>query len=1068
MNQGYYTQPSVSHDQIAFISDDDLWVVSRRGGIARRLTAHRGFVSSPCFSPDGKKIAYLSSELSAEPDIYLISAEGGEPTRMTWLGVGRLSGWRNNDHLYFTSGIEGYPRREQYLYELNTVTQDFKKVNLGPASYFHDAGKFQVLARNSGDPARWKRYQGGTAGVIWTKQAGSPFRRILKDINTNISKPEVVNGKIYFISDHEGVGNVYETDAAGKKVKRLTNHTEYYCRHLRSCSDALTYQCGAEIFIYDLVTGEEKRIDADCATNATQAAVRYENWNKYFNAAVLRPDAGELAVITRGQLFSLPPFSSAVREFSREGDVRYSVPCYNHDGSKLISAFTQGEFDEVLVVHDLKSGRRSEIFKHVKWGKVWKMKCSPKSDLIALANNRNEVYILDLKKNTVKAIEKNEFERPSDFDWSPDGRYLAYSSPHDSRRRGIHVYDTKHSKLHQLFHSVCHDFSPSFDPEGKYLYFLSVREFAPNYNETHFDLGFPFATRPYVVTLNAKTRSPFDIPLDNPKAAPAKDKGKKTKEKPVFVEIDFAGIDQRILPFNFDLGGYQRIYGVKGGVLFWKSKIEPSTSHPRNGATTYPALTLYKFEDAKEIGFQSSVSFVTVNAAKSHVLLMSDSKLRLLEAHVKPTDDKQIGKKDGWVDGARVRLRINPKQEWQQMYREAWVLQKEHFWRSDMSKINWQKIYDRYNYLLKKVKTRYEFSDLMWEMQGELGTSHCYEMMGDYERKSPNLTLGRLGAFFSFDAKSKSYRIERLLRGDSWQAQADSPLANVGVSLAVGDEIVGMNAFGFEKASDLYEMLENKANINVELTVKRQGSKTTEKIVVKTNSQLSGALYRDWVEANKKFVHEASNGKLGYVHIPDMGPFGYAEFYRNFIAESDREGLVVDVRFNGGGHVSQHILKILAQKVIGFDETRYQGIQKFPMYAPGVLVAIANEYSGSDGDIFPHSFKLMKLGKLIGKRTWGGIIGINGQYRLRDGTWVTQPEYSFWFKDNEWYVENHGVDPDIEVDITPEDYSRGRDPQLLKAVQEALRDLKQNPGLKFKPSYYPDLSIPTKLAKLKR
>jgi len=295
----------------------------------------------------------------------------------------------------------------------------------------------------------------------------------------------------------------------------------------------------------------------------------------------------------------------------------------------------------------------------------------------------------------------------------------------------------------------------------------------------------------------------------------------------------------------------------------------------------------------------------------------------------------------------------------------------------------------------------------------------------------------------------------------------ESPLKTMGVSLNVGDQIFAVNGVAFKSPSDLYEALENKVANKIQLTVLRRGSKKQETVLVKPNLNQSQSGYRQWVNQNKKYVHEKSGGKLGYLHIPDMGPGGYAEFYRHFIVESNYEGLVVDVRFNGGGHVSQHLLKVLAQKVIGFDETRHQGLEKYPMYAPGVVVALANENSGSDGDIFPQAFKLMKLGKLIGKRTWGGVVGINGQYSLRDGAYITQPEYSFWFKDVEWYVENHGVDPDIEVDITPEDHAAKRDPQLDRAIQEAMAELKQNPHPKFKPTYYPDLSIPKKLGRLK-
>ncbi|MGZ3690738.1 MAG: S41 family peptidase [Pseudobdellovibrio sp.] len=1071
MNQGYYSQPTISKSHIAFISDDDLWLVSREGGVAQRLTANKGLISSPCFSPDGRWIAFLSNEIGAESDVYIMPAEGGEATRLTWLGAARITGWKDNKNLYFISNVEGYPGRETHLFELNIETHDFKKLNLGAGSYYKQGSGFQVLARFSGDPARWKRYQGGTAGVIWTQTGKGRFQRILKNIKTNISKPEVVGKNIYFITDHEGVANVYCCDLSGQNIKRLTQHLEYYCRALRSCDDALVYQCGAEIYLYDLKTSSDKKVDISCSTAAAQAVVRYENWARFYDSAAVSPHATDLALVSRGHLFLAPPFSGAVKELDFDKDIRYSNPCYNFDGSFLLAAAANGESDESLVLFDLKKGTKKTLFQQNQWGKIWELKPAPQSNIFALINNKNEVYLVDLNKNTIKAVEKNEYNRPSELDWSPDGRYLAYTAGVDSRRNGIRVYDTHKSHLQFLLNPVCNDTSPSFDPEGKYLYFLSVREFAPNYNETHFDLGFPFATRPYVVSLQPDTVSPFAAPFENPKVPDQKPKEKENKKKKpeaLKVEIDFNGIQNRVLAFNFELGGYTRITGVKGGVLYWKQKIEPSTIHPRYGAPVFPSLHIYKFDEAKENVFQANTKLFSLNESKTHVLLFSDSKLRLVETKSKPSDEKTVGKKDGYLDMGRFKLKIDPRQEWAQMYHEAWVLQKEHFWRKDMSKVDWKIIYERYKRLLPKVKTRLEFSDVMWEMQGELGTSHCYEMGGDYNRVGAGVSLGKLGGFFSFDAKNKSYTIDRIIAGDSWVTGSDSPLTAMGVNLNVGDQILAVDGFTFSKASDLYEQLENKVNLVVELTVKRKNKKETEKIGVKPNNNLKMALYREWVEHNKAYVHKASNGKLGYVHIPDMGPYGYAEFYKHFIAESDFEGLVVDVRFNGGGHVSQHLLKVLAQQVIGFDQSRYQGVFKYPMYAPGVLVALANEFSGSDGDIFPHSFKLMKLGKLIGKRTWGGIIGINGQYSLRDKTSVTQPEYSFWFKDNEWHVENHGVPPDIEVDITPEDYRDKKDPQLDRAIKEALSEIKKNPGLKFKPSYYPDLSLPKKLQKLNR
>ena len=1072
MNQGYYTQPTLSKTHIAFISDDDLWLVERAGGEARRLTAHRGFVGSPSFSPDGKWLVYLSSEGGTEWDVYLMPSLGGEVKRLTWFGVQRVSGWKDNKHVYFISSTEGFQRRETFVYELNIETLDFTRLDLGPASYYCDAGKFKILARHSADSARWKRYQGGTAGVIWSKQGSKKFQRILKNIKTNLTKPEVIKNRIYFISDHEGVGNVYSCLSDGSDQKRHTHHLEYYCRNLRSNGEHLVYQCGAEIFVFNTASGEETHVNISCKTIAVQAMSRYENWAQYFDGAVASNSGLEVSLISRGHLFQFQAFSGPVKQLEQSGDVRFVSPAYTYDSKYLIAATSTSESDEKLIQFSSENKSSKIIFSQMNWGKIWDIKCSPKSELVAVINNRNQIFVLDLKKKKVMEIEKNQFNRPDGLDWSPDGRYLAYTASFTSRTDGIRIWDSHTLKCHDLITPVNRDFSPSFDPEGKYLMFIGVREFSPNYNETHFDLGFPFATRPYLVVLNSDTPNPFETNLMNPIAVSEDDQTKLSKKKKpkeeVKVQIDFENINTRIKAFPSDLGGFESIVAIKGGALYLKRDIKPLTQHPRYGNSQMPRLMSYRFEDAKEEVFHADVNYYSKTTNKEHLLIFTKEKLRLVETKIKPNDEKNAGKKSGFVDMSRVKLKIDPLVEWKHVYREAWVLQHEHFWRKDMSKIDWKLVYTRYLKLLAKVKTRSEFSDLMWEMQGELGTSHCYEMMGDYNRVSAPVVHSRFAAGFKWNEKSKTQVVTYVFDGDSWTADMESPFSNVGVKLRIGDSILAVDGVTFETAADLYRLTENKAEIKVELLVNRKNSSKTEVLVVKPSRSNLGPMYRDWVEKNKKYVHKVSRGKLGYVHIPDMGPLGYAEFYRNYVVESDYEGVVVDVRFNGGGHVSQHLLKVLAQKVLGFDETRYQGKLKYPMYAPGVLVALCNEYSGSDGDIFPHSFKLMKLGKLIGKRTWGGVIGINGQYRLRDGTWVTQPEYSYWFKDNEWMVENYGVDPDIEVEITPEDYQNRRDPQLDVALAEALKELKRNPNPKFKPSYYPDLSLPQKLQKLNR
>jgi len=441
------------------------------------------------------------------------------------------------------------------------------------------------------------------------------------------------------------------------------------------------------------------------------------------------------------------------------------------------------------------------------------------------------------------------------------------------------------------------------------------------------------------------------------------------------------------------------------------------------------------------------------------LIYRAGTRLRVLKAGEKPKEDAGApGRKSGWLDLGRVKVSVDRGAEWEQMYREAWRLQRDHFWTEDMSGIDWQAIYQRYLPLLKRIATRAEFSDLMWEMQGELGTSHAYEFGGDYPPE-PRYDQGFLGADLRYDSETDSYRVERIVEGDVWDEAAGSPLSRAGVNVQSGDRLIAINGRKVGRALAPGELLVNQAGTEVLLTIGGAEGGAARTVAVKTLGDETSARYRDWVEANRRRVHAATDGRVGYVHIPDMMSRGYAEFHRGYLAEVAREGLIVDVRFNGGGHVSQLIIEKLARRRLGYSVQRWGQPGPYPADSViGPIVAITNEQAGSDGDIFSHVFKLLRIGPLIGKRTWGGVIGINARNQLIDGGLTTQPEYSFWFQDVGWRVENYGTDPDIEVDIKPQDHIAGHDPQLERAIAEAQRLLAEQPPV------LPDFSERPRLA----
>lgn len=1064
--RGYYSQPTIHNDSIVFVSDDDLWKVAKTGGVAKRLTANVGVASSPRFSPDGEKIAYLGND-RGHLGLYLISAEGGSPQHLVHFGINVLIGWKDNSTILFASEFEQPMRKLTEVYEFDLNDKTLRKLNFGEATQLrYGRGGAMLLGRNNSDSARWKRYKGGTAGVLWTRKSSKDkFQRILKNIKTNIASPRLIDNQIYFISDHEGSANIYRCEIDGKSVKRLTHHEDYYVRNMDTDGAQLVYQKSAEIYVYDLASKTETAVEIECPTPGVQTHPRFENAKHYLEYFAVADNAQELSVVSRGQGFSMPVFSGPVTEWEMARDTRFRLPTYSADNKYLYFAGNNSQREDRLLRAELSTRKMEVLFEKQDWGVIWSMAHNPKKDLMAISTNRSELYLADLKTKKVRLIVHNKNGRVQELNWSPDGRYLAYAGPaSDAVRSEISVYDTKTQKSRVLLNSVLMDANPVFSLDGQYLYFLSVREFYPVYNATHFDLGFPFAVKPYVVALSKTAPNPFKASVANVSIEPAKQEGAVKKKKVVKaapIEIDFDGIDQRVLGFPLNLKDYGSLKAIPGGILYLTKNITPVTDfnawHPSGNFD----LCGFKFEDNREEFWQAEVSsFNTVHQGQ-YVILNSGNYLRFIPSSAKPNNEPGISKKSGWIDLDRIRLEIHPREEWRQMYRETWQLQKEHFWRADMSKVEWAQTYKKYLPVLERAKTRSEFSDLIWEMQGDLGTSHSYEIGGQYLRNPNANIVGLLGAQVEYVKKTNSYKITRIYRGDSWKDGQESPLASMAVGLEVGDEIFQVNGHGFKHAMDIYSRLQHQNNVEVLLTVRRKGRRDFENVCVKTLTEQKSLLYRNWVENNREFVHRMSKGKLGYVHIPDMSVRGYSEFYRYFLSEIAYDGLIVDVRFNGGGHISQHVLKILAQKPLAITQSRYEGRYHYPMYAVrGPIVALTNELAGSDGDIFSHSFKMMKIGKLIGKRTWGGVIGINGQYALRDRTMVTQPEYSYWFNDVGWDVENYGTDPDIEVDITPEDHQAGRDPQLLRAIDEGLKELKKKPAFAPEITEFPNLAQP--------
>jgi len=1061
---GYYRYPTIHGDMILFSCEDDLWTVSTSGGTARRLTAGLGECSMPRFSPDGALVAFVGRD-EGHPEVFVIPAAGGEARRLTYMGgmTCNLCGWsQNGKEILFTSEARSPFFKHSEAFAVSVEGGLPRPLELGHVqSMSLGSGNRCVIGRNNNDPARWKRYRGGTAGEIWVDAKGKGDFVKLNTISGNLVLPMWIADRVYFLSDHNGTGNLFSCRADGGDLKQHTHHTDYFVRFPSSDGRRIVYSAGAEIFLLDPLR-TSKRVEIVSPLGTQQVSRRFVEAKQYLEHFSLHPRGHSLAMISRGQPLTMGNWEGAVIQHGSGSKVRYRGVEWLPDGERFV-VVSDATGRERLEIHRADQSQ-APTYIAGDLGRVIELRPAPASNMVALSNHRQELIIIDLKTKKIRELDRSPAEQIVGLSWSPDGRWLAYSFANRSASYIIRIADCTTGETHDITDEVSRDLSPAFDPEGRYLYFLGGRDYFPLYDSLQFDLGFPASVRPYAVTLRKDVPSPFiqkPRPLvggpegeksdDKAKAAAAKGKSGKPAVAPVV--IDFDGIERRIIAFPVGEGRYDQLVAAKGRVLFTRFPIKGI----RPGHSWYsqdePVGTLlaFVFEEGRSGSLANEVGEIRLAADSQTLVYRSKDRLRVMDAQAalpaegaEPAPVSGKGRKSGWIELGRAQTLVQPQQEWRQMYEEAWRLQRDQFWDERMSDIDWDVVHDRYASLLGRVRTRSELSDIIWEMQGELGTSHAYEMGGDYPRLNA-YHRGFLGADFAFDAKAKGFRVTKVLRGFSWSQDNDSPLAVPGVDVVEGDVIVAVDGRGVGADCTIDELLINKANREVSLTIqdKKAGRKN---VVAKTLRSEAALRYRVWVETNRQYVHERTEGRVGYVHIPDMGPAGYAEFHFSYLSEVHRDGLLIDARYNRGGHVSPLLLEKLARKRVGYDVSRWGVPQPYPPESvAGPMVCLTNQFAGSDGDIFSHCFKLYNLGPLVGKRTWGGVIGIWPRHRLVDGTVTTQPEFSFWFKDVGWRVENYGTDPDHDVDIRPQDYNAGKDPQMEKALSLIVKELDRNP-----------------------
>ncbi|MGW3425210.1 S41 family peptidase [Streptomyces phaeochromogenes] len=1059
----YLRYPHLHGELIAFTAEDDVWVAPLDGGRAWRVSADNVPVNHPRISPDGTTVAWTSTRDGA-PEVHIAPVDGGSTKRLTHWGSWKtqVRGWTPEGEVLALSTQGQASLRRSWARAIPLDGGPATTLPYGPVGDVAQGGPGTLLlsAPMGREAAWWKRYRGGTAGKLWIDREGDgeagEFVRLHADLDGNLEYPSWVGERVVFLSDHEGVGAVYSSLADESDLRRHTGVEGFYARHASTDGTRVVYASAGELWILDDLDGAEpRRLDIRLGGQRVDLQPHPVSAARWFGAAAPDHTGRGSAVAVRGAVHWVTHRSGPTRALAAEQGVRARLPrTFRADGEEHVVWVTDAEGDDALEfapATGVAPGATPRRLAAGQLGRVLGLAVAPDGSRAAVASHDGRVLLVERETGEVREVDRSEDGEISGLAFSPDSAWLAWSHPGPRPLRQLKLANTADLSVTEATPLRFRDYAPAFTLDGKHLAFLSARSFDPVYDEHVFDLAFVGGSRPHLITLAATTPSPFGPQRHGrPFEAPDKDETPDSEGSPA-TRIDLEGLGDRIVPFPVEAARYSGLKAAKDGLLWLRhpvrgvlgaSRATPDDPDPKTDLERYD-LVQQRMEH-----LASDADGFMVTGDGKRILLWTDSKLKVVPSDRRASLDDESDT-NITVDLSRIRQTVDPAAEWRQMYDETGRLMRDNFWRPDLGGTDWDGVLDRYRPVLERVATHDDLVDLLWEVQGELGTSHAYVMprggYGGGERQ------GLLGADISRHEDgpqgSPQWRIDRILPSETSDPDAQSPLAAPGVAVRAGDAIVAVSGRPVDPVTGPGPLFVGTAGKAVELTVSPAGGGDPRHAVVVPISDEEPLRYHAWVTDRRAYVHEKSGGRLGYLHVPDMQAPGWAQIHRDLRIEVAREGLVVDVRENRGGHTSQLVVEKLARRIVGWDLARGMRPTSYPEDAPrGPVVAVANEFSGSDGDIVNAAIKALGIGPVVGTRTWGGVVGIDSRYRLVDGTLVTQPKYAFWLEGYEWGVENHGVDPDVEVVQAPQDYAAGRDVQLDEAIRIALAALTENPA----------------------
>jgi tricorn protease len=1035
--------PTIHDNQVVFCYAGDLYTVDAGGGTARKLTTSPGYEMFPRFSPDGRHIAF-TGQYDGNTEVYVMPAEGGVPRRVTYtatlerddisdrMGPNNIvMTWKDNDHVVYRSRRWSFDSFKGQLFLANIQgSLDDKPLPFSVAGFCSFSPDGGQIAYNwvFREFRTWKYYHGGMADDIRIFDFASGKTTDITNDTAQDIEPMWAGHTIYYLSDQSHTMNLFAYDLQKGTNRQVTHYDDYDIKFASPGSNAIVWERAGYIWKMDLSTEQISQVHIRIADDDLLARTSWVDASKFQEDYDFGPDGNRLLLTARGDLWTIPAKSGVTRDLTRTPGVHERSAHWSNDGKWIAYMSDSSGEDEIYVRSPMPGGPTERVTSggdNYKFDLAW----SPDGSRIAWSDRKQGLYYTDVHTKRETVVDTSNAGTFQSYNWSPDGKWITYDKPVADGMERVMLYDVAAGRRTDVTGYWYRSGQPVFSRDGKYLLFVSQRDFNPTFSEVELDAAFTKMSKVYIIPLSVNTPSPLAPKDDEVKEGPGDTAVKKPNASGVDREVsttkvgrevnttkvDLQGIGDRILSLPIEPGDYSNIY-CKGENVYYLKSGEHDTH-----------LVTYSFKDRKETDLGAFDNYI-VSADNSKILLKKGARFYITAMGTTPF------KPDEAVDLANMQLLVDKHAEWQQIYSEAWRQMRDFFYSPTMNGANWKAVYQKYEPLVAYVGRREDLTYLIGEMIGELSSGHTYTGGGD-EPSVPRVKTGLLGAQLRRD-ESGYYQITRILKGANWDEHLRSPLTEAGVDARTGDYIIAINDVPVNTVDNPYELLLDQAGKQVQVTINdRPTPAGAHTVIVRPINTEEPLYYYDWVQHNIDYVDSATGGQVGYIHIPDMGVDGLDQFMRLYWPQLTKKGLIIDDRGNGGGFVSQIVADRLAQRLVFFGQARNTVAQTDPATNIGPKVLLTDQYSASDGDIFPFRFRTYKLGTIIGRRTWGGVVGISGTLPFVDGGSLNKPEFGLFAPNGDWVIEGHGVDPDIVVDNDPAREYKGIDDQLDKAIE---------------------------------